>query len=342
MRCENKWRFTNGKLWIEDKNIILQCKHDAANKIEAHVHPARVSQRRIFKHNPVLGRFTVQKKQAKEKVAGEKHVKIAKLAGEKHVKIATNFHKRFPVLLKHKVRSNPMLGRFSVQKEIKKEKSSAMKNAKIGFPASRPHISVGLENKGRPISMPNRFSVHKGSKTEKVAITKNAKIGPNAQTQVFVELKHDNRHIAPLGVSGVEEKKKEKVVADKPTKSVITSAYPRTSVESQQKNSLNPILGKFSSDKDKKKETTAEQKNLKTVKSASTHISVEIKHNDMPCFEFDLSSLGGALHFQKSRLGKYILQDDLVNGRITYFNQEKKQYLFWISKNDGYWMVRNP
>ena len=157
-----------------------------------------------------------------------------------------------------------------------------------------------------------------------------------------MELKHNNRHTAPLSiVSGVNEKKKEKVVADKPTKSV-TIASPRTSDESQRKDSPNPILGMFSSDKDKKKEAKAVQKHLQTVTSAYPHISVAIKHNDMPCSEFDLSSLGGALHFQKSRLGKYILQDSLVNGRITYFNQEKKQYLFWINKNDGYWMVRNP
>ena len=191
-----------------------------------------------------------------------------------------------------------MLGRFSVQKKIKKDKASAMKNAKIGFPTSRPHV--------------------------------------------FVQLKHNNRHNAPLSrISGVKEKKKEKVVADKPTKSA-TIAYPRTPAESQEKTSPNPILGRFSSDNDKKKEITAAQKHLQTVTSASPHISVDIKHNDRPCSEFDLSSLGGALHFQKSRLGKYILQDSLVNGRITYFNQEKKQYLFWINKNDGYWMVRNP
>ena len=236
-----------------------------------------------------------------------------------------------------------MLGRFSVQKEIKKDKAYAMKNAKIGFPTSRPHIIVELNNKGKPISIANRVSVHKGSKAGKVATTKNAKIGSKAQPHVFVELKHNNRHTAPLSsVSGVKEKKKEKVVSDKPTKSVTIAASPRTNDESQRKDSPNPILGMFSSDKDKKKEAKAVQKHLQTVTSASPHISVDIKHNDRPCSEFDLSSLGGALHFQKSRLGKYILQDSLVNGRITYFNQKKKQYLFWINKNDGYWMVRDP
>ena len=57
------------------------------------------------------------------------------------------------------------------------------------------------------------------------------------------------------------------------------------------------------------------------------------------CKEFFLSSVEGARLYQQSRFGTYKLQNVLVNGRVTYFNEEKSQYLFWINKYDQYWMV---
>ena len=57
------------------------------------------------------------------------------------------------------------------------------------------------------------------------------------------------------------------------------------------------------------------------------------------CKEFILSSDGGTKLYQQSRLGSYKLLNNLVNDRVAYFNEEKKQYLFWINKYDQYWMV---
>jgi hypothetical protein len=60
---------------------------------------------------------------------------------------------------------------------------------------------------------------------------------------------------------------------------------------------------------------------------------------EQACKEFILSSTGGTRSYQESRFGTYTLQNSLVNGRVTYFNEEKNQHLFWISKYDKYWMV---
>ena len=57
------------------------------------------------------------------------------------------------------------------------------------------------------------------------------------------------------------------------------------------------------------------------------------------CKEFILSSTGGSRSYQQSRFGTYKLQNTVVNGRVTYFNEDNNQYLFWISENDQYWMV---
>ena len=52
-----------------------------------------------------------------------------------------------------------------------------------------------------------------------------------------------------------------------------------------------------------------------------------------------MKSDGGAFIYQQSRLGTYQLQNDVVDGRIVYFNEEKSQYLSWIDEYDKYWMV---
>ena len=45
--------------------------------------------------------------------------------------------------------------------------------------------------------------------------------------------------------------------------------------------------------------------------------------------------------WQNSKLGLYEKQSYDVNNRIVYYNPIKKQYLFWESRGDGYWLVSN-
>ena len=63
--------------------------------------------------------------------------------------------------------------------------------------------------------------------------------------------------------------------------------------------------------------------------------------NDEICKEFELIYTGEAKDAQASRLGLYKKQLTLVNDRISYYNQEKRQYLYWVKKENepGYWMV---
>ena len=68
-------------------------------------------------------------------------------------------------------------------------------------------------------------------------------------------------------------------------------------------------------------------------------IQLNLKSQGTPCKKFVLKSDGGAFIYQRSRLGTYQLQKDVVNGRIVYFNEEKRQYLSWIDEFDKYWMV---
>ena len=64
--------------------------------------------------------------------------------------------------------------------------------------------------------------------------------------------------------------------------------------------------------------------------------------SDEICKEFELTSTGEAKDLQSSRLGVYKKQLTLVNDRISYYNQEKGQYLYWVKKGNepGHWMVR--
>ena len=58
------------------------------------------------------------------------------------------------------------------------------------------------------------------------------------------------------------------------------------------------------------------------------------------CEEFELSFTGEAEKYQSSRLGKYEKRSNLENGKISYYNKDEKQYLFWINTNgEKYWMV---
>ena len=68
-------------------------------------------------------------------------------------------------------------------------------------------------------------------------------------------------------------------------------------------------------------------------------IQSNLQLQETPCKTFVLKSDGGAYIYQQSRLGTYQLQKDVVNGRIVYFNEEKRQYLSWIDEYDKYWMV---
>ena len=68
-------------------------------------------------------------------------------------------------------------------------------------------------------------------------------------------------------------------------------------------------------------------------------IQMKIPKQETPCKKFSLKSDGGAKTYQESRLGIYFLQEDIVNGKNYYFNEEKGQYFSWIDKYDGYWMV---
>ena len=73
--------------------------------------------------------------------------------------------------------------------------------------------------------------------------------------------------------------------------------------------------------------------------SNKDRIQLNLQSQDTPCKKFILKSDGGAAIYQQSRLGTYQLQNDVVNGRIVYFNEEKRQYLSWIDEYDKYWMV---
>ena len=67
-----------------------------------------------------------------------------------------------------------------------------------------------------------------------------------------------------------------------------------------------------------------------------------MKKTDETCKEFELIYPGEAKDAQASRLGLYKKQLTLVNDRISYYNQEQRQYLYWVKKvnEPGYWMVR--
>ena len=60
------------------------------------------------------------------------------------------------------------------------------------------------------------------------------------------------------------------------------------------------------------------------------------------CNEFELTAFGGAKDKQASKLGVYQKHLAIVNKRISYFNEDKNQYLFWITKinEPGYWTVK--
>ena len=68
-------------------------------------------------------------------------------------------------------------------------------------------------------------------------------------------------------------------------------------------------------------------------------IQMKIPKQKTPCKKFILKSDGRTKTYQESRLGIYLLQEDIVNGKNYYFNEEKGQYFSWIDKYDGYWMV---
>ena len=72
----------------------------------------------------------------------------------------------------------------------------------------------------------------------------------------------------------------------------------------------------------------------------SLALNVEDRKNDI-CQKFELIATGGAKYNQASRLGIYQKHSSIANNRISYFNEEKNQYLFWIAKDNtpGYWMV---
>ena len=54
------------------------------------------------------------------------------------------------------------------------------------------------------------------------------------------------------------------------------------------------------------------------------------------CNKFTLKSTGGARHSQANRLGQYVKEDSLTNGRTAYRNFKNQQYLYWMN---GYWLV---
>ena len=58
------------------------------------------------------------------------------------------------------------------------------------------------------------------------------------------------------------------------------------------------------------------------------------------CMSFELTLSGAAMSWQSSKLGVYKQeQNRSINGRVFYYNNIKRQYLFWISTRGGYWMV---
>ena len=68
---------------------------------------------------------------------------------------------------------------------------------------------------------------------------------------------------------------------------------------------------------------------------------VKKRNEDESCKEFELYYEGNAKLSQSSRLGHYKKEGRLVNNKVSYFNEEKKQYLYWVDKpgTAGYWMV---
>ena len=71
-------------------------------------------------------------------------------------------------------------------------------------------------------------------------------------------------------------------------------------------------------------------------------LSDVLRKSDGICKEFELTYTGEAKDVQASRLGVYKNELTLVNDRISYHNQDKRQYLYWIKKGiePGHWMVR--
>ena len=71
-------------------------------------------------------------------------------------------------------------------------------------------------------------------------------------------------------------------------------------------------------------------------------VFVGVISNDCSCKKLMLSTENEDTHlWQNSKLGLYEKQNYDVNNRIVYYNPIKKQYLFWESSRDGYWLVSN-
>ena len=54
------------------------------------------------------------------------------------------------------------------------------------------------------------------------------------------------------------------------------------------------------------------------------------------CKTFTITSSGGAKKSQAMRLGTYIKEIGLTNGRVAYYNRKNRQYLYWMN---GFWLV---
>ena len=67
---------------------------------------------------------------------------------------------------------------------------------------------------------------------------------------------------------------------------------------------------------------------------------VNKRNEDESCKEFELYYDGNAKLSQASRLGHYKKEARLVNNKVSYFNEDKRQYLYWVNKpgSAGYWM----
>jgi len=58
------------------------------------------------------------------------------------------------------------------------------------------------------------------------------------------------------------------------------------------------------------------------------------------CKKFQLTSTGGASYYHGNKLGLYVREEKLTNGRVAYYNGEKGMYLYFVNSNEvQYWMV---
>ena len=58
------------------------------------------------------------------------------------------------------------------------------------------------------------------------------------------------------------------------------------------------------------------------------------------CMEGEIASSDGALLHQSTRLGTYVKENYTINGRLVYKHKSGTEFLYWMDRSTGFWMVK--